>query len=110
MFVLVAYDVSTSTPAGTRRLSRIAKICKNFSQRVQNSVFERRVDPAQRVSRKAQLLKAFSPREDSLSSYFLGNDRDRRVEHHAPPPDEDVVLRTRVHGQPRTGTRIFVIQ
>lgn len=96
MFVLVAYDVSTSTPAGTRRLSRIAKICKNFGQRVQNSVFECRVDPAQWVSLKAQLLKNFSPREDSLCFYFLGNNWDRRVEHHGANPgfrsDADVIL------------------
>ncbi len=96
MFVLVAYDVSTTSPARTRRLSRIAKICKNFGQRVQNSVFECRVDPAQWVSLKAQLLKEFSREEDSLRFYFLGNNWDRRVEHHgAKPgfrPDADIIL------------------
>ena len=86
MFVLVAYDVSTLDPAGTRRLSRIAKICKNFGQRVQNSVFECHVDPAQWVSLKAQLLKAYLPREDSLRFYFLGNNWDKRVEHHGANP------------------------
>lgn len=96
MFVLVAYDVSTASPAGTRRLSRIAKICKNFGQRVQNSVFECRVDPAQWVSLKTQLLREFSEREDSLRFYFLGNNWDRRVEHHGVKPgfrpDEDFFL------------------
>lgn len=96
MFVLVAYDVSTTTPAGTRRLARIAKICKNFGQRVQNSVFECRVDPAQWVSLKAQLLREFLPKEDSLRFYFLGNNWDRRVEHHgANPgfaPTQDIIL------------------
>lgn len=96
MFVLVAYDVSTASPAGTRRLARIAKICKNFGQRVQNSVFECRVDPAQWVSLKTQLLREFSAREDSLRFYFLGSNWDRRVEHHgAKPgfrPDEDFFL------------------
>lgn len=96
MFVIVAYDVSTSSREGTRRLSRIAKICKNFGQRVQNSVFECRVDPAQWVSLKAQLLKNFSPQEDSLRFYFLGNNWDRRVEHHGANSgfrlDADIVL------------------
>lgn len=96
MLVLVAYDVSTASTAGTRRLSRIAKICKNFGQRVQNSVFECRVDPAQWVLLKAQLLKNFSPQEDSLRFYFLGSNWERRVEHHgaraAFRPDEDVIL------------------
>lgn len=86
MFVLVAYDVSTLDPAGTRRLSRIAKICKNFGQRVQNSVFECHVDPAQWATLKAQLLKAYSEKEDSLRFYFLGNNWDRRVEHHGINP------------------------
>lgn len=96
MFVLVAYDVSTVSPAGTRRLTRIAKICKNFGQRVQNSVFECRVDPAQWVSLKAKLLREYAEKEDSLRFYFLGNNWDRRVEHHgAKPgfrPDEDIFL------------------
>ena len=96
MFVLVAYDVSTSTPSGVRRLSRIAKICKNFGHRVQNSVFECRVDPAQWVSLKAQLLKNYSEREDSLRFYFLGNNWDRRVEHHGANagfnPTQDFIL------------------
>lgn len=96
MFVLVAYDVSTATPAGTRRLSRIAKICKNFGQRVQNSVFECRVDPAQWVALKAQLLREYSPKTDSLRFYFLGNNWDRRVEHHGSNPGfnptQDIIL------------------
>jgi len=96
VFVLVAYDVSTATPAGSRRLSRIAKICKNFGQRVQNSVFECRVDPAQWVALKAQLLREFSEKDDSLRFYFLGNDWNRRVEHHGAKPgfrmDTDIIL------------------
>jgi len=96
VFVLVAYDVSTATPAGSRRLARIAKICKNFGQRVQNSVFECRVDPAQWVALKAQLLREFSEKDDSLRFYFLGNDWDRRVEHHGAKPgfrmDTDIIL------------------
>lgn len=43
--ILVAYDVNTETPAGRRRLRRIAKICCDYGQRVQNSVFECWVDP-----------------------------------------------------------------
>ena len=96
MFVLVAYDVSTSTSAGTKRLSRIAKICKNFGQRVQNSVFECYVDPAQWVSLKAQLLKTYSAKDDSLRFYFLGSKWDKRIEHHGVNlgfnPTQDIIL------------------
>ena len=38
MLVLVAYDVSTVTPAGRRRLNKVAKACKDYGMRVQNSV------------------------------------------------------------------------
>jgi CRISPR-associated protein Cas2 len=47
MMVLVSYDVATSTEGGTRRLRRVARACKDFGQRVQFSVFEIEVDPAQ---------------------------------------------------------------
>jgi len=47
MYVLVTYDVSTIDAAGRRRLRQIAKTCLDFGQRVQNSVFELKVDPAQ---------------------------------------------------------------
>lgn len=47
MFVLVSYDVSTTDPKGSRRLNRVAKACKDYGQRVQYSVFECIVDPAQ---------------------------------------------------------------
>jgi len=40
MLVVVAYDVNTETEEGRRRLRRVAKVCENCGQRVQNSVFE----------------------------------------------------------------------
>ena len=52
MFVLVTYDVSTTTKEGRRRLSRVAKACLDFGQRVQNSVFECELDPAQFAQRR----------------------------------------------------------
>lgn len=86
MYVLVAYDVATSSQDGERRLRRVAKICGDYGQRVQNSVFECRVDPAQWVFFRKKLLDAFSSEHDSLRFYFLGNDWDRRVEHHGAKP------------------------
>lgn len=38
MLILVAYDVSTETREGRRRLRRVAKICQDYGQRVQKSV------------------------------------------------------------------------
>ena len=81
MYVLVTYDVSTMDAAGKKRLRQIAKICENFGQRVQNSVFELLVDPGQWAQCKAQLERTFNPAQDSLRYYYLGNNWKRRVEH-----------------------------
>ena len=82
MLVLVCYDVKTVKPAGQKRLARIAKTCKNYGQRVQNSVFECSVAPDQWEKLKARLMEIYKPEEDSLRFYFLGSNWKRRVEHH----------------------------
>ncbi|SNT13380.1 CRISPR-associated protein, Cas2 family [Granulicella rosea] len=81
MLVLVSYDVSTRDEGGRRRLRRVARACENFGQRVQNSVFECLVDPAQWVTLRARLMKEADPAQDSLRFYFLGAEWKRRVEH-----------------------------
>ena len=81
MLVLVSYDVSTKDEAGRRRLRRVARTCEDFGQRVQNSVFECLVNPAQWVSLRARLLGEADPTRDSLRFYFLGAEWKRRVEH-----------------------------
>jgi CRISPR-associated protein Cas2 len=89
MMVLVSYDVSTRDEAGRRRLRRVARLCENHGQRVQNSVFECLVDPAQWVVLRAGLLSEASPAEDSLRFYFLGSEWKRRVEHVGTKPAYD---------------------
>lgn len=82
MLVIVSYDVSTINPAGRRRLRRVAKTCLNYGQRVQNSVFECLVNPAQWTELRQELLARYSEEEDSLRFYFLGSNWENRVEHH----------------------------
>lgn len=81
MFVLVSYDVATSGVGGQKRLRRVARVCKNYGQRVQFSVFECIVDPAQWTAFREQLLGEINPEEDSLRFYFLGSNWRHRVEH-----------------------------
>ncbi|MEX1028099.1 MAG: CRISPR-associated endonuclease Cas2 [Candidatus Paceibacterota bacterium] len=90
MMVLVTYDVSTVDREGRRRLSRVAKTCLNFGQRVQNSVFECTVDPAQWADLRHQLVTLIEPREDSLRFYFLGSNWKHRVEHIGAKPTIDL--------------------
>ena len=82
MMVVVSYDVSTKEAAGPRRLRHVAKACRDYGQRVQNSVFECIVDPEQWARLRLRLLDIFEPEEDSLRFYFLGANYARRVEHH----------------------------
>ena len=90
MFVLVTYDVATTTPEGERRLRRVAKACLGFGQRVQNSVFECVVGPEQWARLRIRLLDEFDPAEDSLRFYFLGSNWRHRVEHHGAKPSIDL--------------------
>ena len=79
--VLVSYDVSTSSAGGAKRLRRIAKVCKDYGQRVQYSVFECIVDPAQWAQMRNNLIKIMDEKHDSLRFYFLGSNWKPRVEH-----------------------------
>ncbi len=81
MLVLVTYDVSVLTKDGRRRLRRIAKTCLDYGMRVQNSVFECEVSPAQFTVLKNALIEIFNPKEDSLRFYFLGKKGRQKVEH-----------------------------
>lgn len=90
MYVLITYDVSTVTPAGKTRLRRVAKTCLNYGQRVQNSVFECKVDPAQLVTLKAVLMDLIDPQTDSLRFYHLGSNWHHKVEHHGAKSGYDV--------------------
>lgn len=89
MMVLVSYDVATSDSSGQRRLRRVAKICKDHGQRVQYSVFECMVDPAQWTMLRQKLEAVIDPSEDSLRFYFLGANWQKRVEHIGAKPSFD---------------------
>lgn len=81
MLVLVTYDVRTEESQGQRRLRRVAKVCEDYGQRVQKSVFECLVDPGQWVKLKNKLTKEIKTDEDSLRFYFLGKNWKIKVEH-----------------------------
>lgn len=89
MLVLVSYDVSIEGD-GSRRLRRVAKVCKDYGQRVQFSVFECIVDPAQWTVMRQRLISEIDPKTDSLRFYFLGANWKRRVEHIGAKPAVDM--------------------
>lgn len=90
MMVLITYDVNTETAAGRKRLRKVAKVCVNYGQRVQNSVFECVLDAALCRSVKHQLEEIIQPEKDSLRFYYLGNHYQTKVEHVGAKPSFDV--------------------
>jgi CRISPR-associated protein Cas2 len=90
MYVLVTYDIKTTDPEGRRRLRHAAKICADYGQRVQDSVFELKVEPARWVECRERLLGLIDLAVDSVRFYFLGADPSRRVEHHGVTPTYDI--------------------
>lgn len=89
MMVLVSYDVSTSSPGGKKRLRRVAKACRDLGQRVQYSVFEIEVEPAQWVALRQRLIDLINPSLDSLRFYQLGAKWENRIEHVGAKPATD---------------------
>lgn len=81
MLVLVTYDVSTIDEAGKKRLRKVAKVCTNYGQRVQNSVFECMVDASQYLVLKSTLANLIDKEKDSLRFYSLGNKYHTKIEH-----------------------------
>jgi CRISPR-associated protein Cas2 len=90
MLVLVTYDVNTTEGNGAARLRGVAKACRDYGQRVQYSVFEIEVDPAQWTRLKARLESIINPEVDSLRYYYLGANWQRRAEHVGAKPATDL--------------------
>ncbi|HMR36670.1 CRISPR-associated endonuclease Cas2 [uncultured Paracoccus sp.] len=90
MLVLVTYDVNSQDTTGRKRLRQVARACEDFGQRVQFSVFEIEVDPAQWTRLKARLEGIILPERDSLRYYYLGANWTRRVEHVGAKPATDL--------------------
>ena len=80
MMVVLSYDVDTSDSAGAKRLRKVAKVCEAYGCRVQNSVFELLIEPAQLVELKARLTAVIDADKDSVRFYRLGSNWRPRVE------------------------------
>lgn len=80
MLVVITYDVETTDSKGESRLRHVAKVCGKYGLRVQNSVFEVLLDPAQLVALKNELSKEIDPKRDSIRIYRLGKSYENRIE------------------------------
>ena len=71
MDILVTYDVATVEDGGARRLRRVAQVCTNYGQRVQQSVFECTVSKSQYEQLVADLVDEIDEDKDSIRLYRL---------------------------------------
>ncbi len=81
MMVLITYDVDTISESGKKRLRKVAKSCKDYGQRVQNSVFECVLSEAQFLLLRVKLESIIDLDLDSIRFYFLGKNWKGRVEY-----------------------------
>lgn len=81
MLVVVTYDIAVSSDGGTKRLTRVAKLCSHYGQRVQNSVFECLIDNLELQQLKHQLTTVIDPEQDSLRFYKLGKNYQNKITH-----------------------------
>lgn len=79
MYILITYDVNTEEHSGRRRLQRVAKLCKDYGIRVQNSVFECVLTEVQMVDLKNKLENEIDTTKDSIRIYFLNKNDNRRI-------------------------------
>ena len=80
MFVLITYDVNITSSHGAKRLRNVAKECKNYGKRVQNSVFECILTEIQLTVLRNKLSKIIDTTQDSIRFYILGNNWQRKIE------------------------------
>lgn len=80
LMILLTYDVNTASESGARRLRMVAKACEAYGVRVQKSVFELVLEPAQLVALKGRLSDIISSSQDSVRIYNLGANYKHRIE------------------------------
>lgn len=85
MDLLITYDVETATPAGRRRLRRVARICEAYGHRVQKSVFEVVCQEQDKLRLTAALLAVVDQELDSIRMYRLPTRALDDVEHLGTP-------------------------
>lgn len=79
MFILITYDVDTTTKEGQKRLRKVSKECVNYGHRVQNSVFECFLTEAQFITLSSTIENLIEKEKDSVRIYFLGKNWKRRI-------------------------------
>lgn len=80
MYILITYDVNIASENGNHRLRQISKICQNYGQRVQNSVFECIVTESQYLLLKNAIYNAMDKDNDNVRFYMLSSKWKKKIE------------------------------
>lgn len=80
MMIVLTYDVNVSESTGAARLRKVSRLCEQYGVRVQNSVFELLLDPAQLIITKKHLEEIIDPSLDSIRLYRLGKTYETKIE------------------------------
>lgn len=80
MYILITYDVDTTSKEGAKRLRAVARACMNYGQRVQNSVFECEITEAQLCILKSIINSIIDSDKDSVRIYYINKNNARRVD------------------------------
>lgn len=78
MFVIITYDIDTESDGN--RLRKVAKTCERYGYRVQKSVFELSIDPAQLTHLINDLKRIINPSADSIRVYKCGKSMKGNIE------------------------------
>jgi CRISPR-associated protein Cas2 len=92
MEILVTYDISTEKKAGRKRLRKVAITCQGYGLRVQNSVFECRLNEMLLEELRHKLLDIIKLDEDSLRIYYIRGDPEEYGIRRAPDLDEPLIV------------------
>ena len=80
MLYILAYDISTEDAKGRKRLRNVAKVCENYGQRVQKSVFEFQLDEKKFLQMKKEVLNIMNDKEDNVRIYKIIEPKEDYVE------------------------------
>ncbi len=69
MYIILVYDINV------KRVGRMLKVCRQYLNWVQNSVFEGESTPAKLKELKMRLKKVMEEEEDSVLIYVLAEQR-----------------------------------
>jgi CRISPR-associated protein Cas2 len=78
MYILLTYDIAKDDN-GPKRLRKISKLLEKYGSRVQYSVFECEITPADEKLLINKINKIIDDTQDTIRIYYLGNNYKSKI-------------------------------